>query len=65
MINLLSYYGGYLMIYEDGTVDAKSLAVCDDAQIHVLHWFNQCELHDVNYAAFRAINGLYLGFENN
>lgn len=65
MINLLSYYGGYLIINEDGTVDAKSRVACDDAQIHVLHSFNQCEKDEVNYAAFRAINGLYLSLSNN
>lgn len=65
MINLLSFYGGYLSIHENGSVNAKSRVACIDSQIHVLHSFNRCELDDINYAAFRAINGMYLSFENN
>lgn len=60
IIHIMSYYGGYLTIKEDGTVDAKTRLLCDDNYIHILYSKNNCEEDDINYIALRAINGKYL-----
>lgn len=60
IVHIMSYYGGYLTINEDGTVDAKSRTICDENFIKILYSKNNCKSDEINYIALRAINGKYL-----
>ena len=61
----MSYYGGYLTVKEDGTVDAITRTICDDNFIHIVYSTNNCKVDEINYIALRAINGKYLSILEN
>jgi len=60
IVHIMSYYGGYLTIKEDGSVDAITRTICDDNFIHIIYSKNNCNGDEINYIALRAINGKYL-----
>jgi hypothetical protein len=60
IVHIMSYYGGYLTIKEDGSVDAITRTICDDNFIHIIYSKNNCKGDEINYIALRAINGQYL-----
>ena len=64
IVHIMSYYGGYLTIKEDGTVDAITRTICDDNFIHIIFSKNNCRKDDINYIALRAINGYYLSIND-
>ena len=65
IVHIMSYFGGYLTIKEDGTVDAITRTICDDNFIHIIYSKNNCSKDDINYIALRAINGNYLSIRDN
>jgi hypothetical protein len=65
IVHILSYYGGYLTIKEDGSVDAITRTICDDNFIHIIYSKNNCKSDEINYIALRAINGNYLSILEN
>ena len=60
VVNLRSYFGGYLSIGEDGNVNARSRTANADTQFTVLKTNRKCELDDANYLFLRSNSGRFL-----
>ena len=60
-----SYYGGYLAIYEDGSVDCSERTVYEENEFNVLWSQLNCATDRPNYIILRNINGLFLSVDAN
>jgi len=60
IIQIRSYYGGYLSIDSKGIVTANSRTSNADSQFTVLQTNKNCQLDDANYIFLRSSSGKYL-----
>lgn len=63
-VNLRSYFGGYLSIAENGSVNSKSRIASPDTQFSILKTNRKCESDDPNYLFLRSNNGRFLTIKN-
>jgi len=64
IVALRSYYGGYLSIHADGSVDCVDHTICEENNFQVVWSSNTCAQDAPNYAALRVISGAYLSISN-
>jgi len=64
VVALRSYYGGYLSIHADGSVDCADHTICESNNFQVIWSTYDCAADAPNYALLRVISGAYLSISN-
>jgi hypothetical protein len=64
VVALRSYYGGYLAIHADGSVDCADHTICEENNFQVILSSYDCAQDAPNYALLRVISGSYLSISN-
>jgi hypothetical protein len=64
VVALRSYYGGYLSIHADGSVDCADHTICEENNFQVILSSYDCAADAPNYVLLRVISGAYLSIAN-